>query len=514
MTLRDLGYAAISGLLLGALFAPFSFEALAWVALMPLLWSLDRKDPAEAFVLGFTAGFVGYAIIVWWVVVTMVNYGGIPTPVAWLLALTLAAYIALYVGLFGYLLAWIAPGEGFARLFMAPVVWVATEILRAYVLSGFPWALLGYSQYRVLPVVQIADLVGVYGISFFIVLINAFFWKFFRHPDRAPLALLGSGALVAALVVGYGYLRLHEVPGEGGKPVTVGIVQPDTRPLKKWVPGFREKIVGDLEKLTQELAQKRDESALKGAPPLIIWPEASAPFVYSDEPGWQKRLSGISRRAGAYVLFGSLYSDRSAGPPKLYNSAYLLDPGGQSLGRYDKMHLVPFGEYVPLRWLLFFVEKFVPVIGKFGEGGEPRLFRVPGGRFGVLICFEIIFPRVVRRMRNAGFLVNITNDAWFGRSAASEQHLSMAAMRAVEFRLPIVRSANTGISSIIDATGAIRYRSPLFEKWTKLDTISPRKESPTLYARTGDVFAFACALAALLLTVLKMVRGRRRVWYD
>ena len=507
---RDVGYAAFSGILLGFLFPPFSFEAIAWVALFPLLWVLDRRHPLDGLILGFVAGFVGYLIIIWWVEVTMVNYGGLPSPLAWLLAVTLAAYVGLYVGAFGYLLIWITPEAGYARMFMAPVLWVALELARAYFLSGFPWALLGYSQYSILPVIQIADLFGVYGVSFFIVLINAVFWHFFRHPDRAPFVVLGGGVALAALVQGYGYLRLLEVPGEMGPPRPVGIVQPDTRPSTKWKPGRREAIVGDLEKLTEALTADFSGRG-RPVPPLIVWPEAAAPFVYSEEPRWQKRLAEIAERAGSYLLFGSLSARRAEGDPRLYNSAYLLGPDGTSAGRYDKMHLVPFGEYIPLRWLLFFVEKFVPIIGRFGEGEEAQIFDVPGGKFGVLICFEVIFPRVVRRMAGSGFLVNITNDAWFGRTAASEQHLSMAAMRAVELRTPIVRAANTGISAIIDATGAIRLRSPIFEKWRWAGVVSPRKASPTLYARVGDIFALVCFAVMLLMGWLAVVRGHPRL---
>jgi len=510
MTRRDAGYAAISGVFLGGLFPPFTFEVLAWLAIFPLLWALDGKSPREGLILGFTAGLIGYGIIIWWVEETMVNYGGLPPVLAWLLALTLAAYIALYIGAFGCLLVWVAPEGGSARMFMAPVIWVALEIFRAYFLSGFPWALLGYSQYKVLPVIQIADLVGVYGVSFFIVLINAMFWHLFRYPDRAPFVLVGGGLLVVGLVAGYGYLRLIEVPGEMGPPRPVGIVQPNTLPSQKWVPGRREAIVGDLERLTQALA--RDfKGRSRPVPPLIVWPEAALPLIYSESPAWQKRMEGISRRAGAYLLFGSLSARRGKGPPKLYNSAYVLGPDGAREGRYDKMHLVPFGEYVPLGSLLFFVEKLVPVIGRFAEGLRARVFDVPGGRFGVLICFEVIFPRVVRQMRDARFLVNITNDAWFGRTPAAEQHLSMAAMRAVEFRMPIVRSANTGISAIIEATGAVRLRSPLFEKWRMAATVTPRKGGPTFYARTGDAFAIACLLMTLAVAGLAVIRRRPRV---
>ncbi len=512
MTGRDLGYAILSGLMLASTFPPLGFEALAWIALFPLLWALEGKDGSESFTLGFIAGFIAYAFIIWWVQVTMVNYGGIPGWAAWGLVILLAAYIAVYIGLFAFILTRATPKGGFGRFLMAPAVWVAMELGRAYFLSGFPWALLGYSQYKILPVIQIADLVGIYGVSFFVVLVNAAFWYFFRYPDRAPISFVIGVSLVSALVVGYGYYRLYDLPKKSGPAtVPVGIVQPDTRPSLKWKPGMRDVIVGDLEKLTDELTGEFKKLG-GGVAPLVVWPEAAAPVVFSQAPEWQKRIGGISRKAGVHLLFGALSAD-PAPPGKLFNSAYLLGPDGAQAARYDKLHLVPFGEYVPWKSVLFFVEKLVPVIGRFGEGKTATLFDAPGGKFGVLICFEVIFPRVVRRMRNAQFLVNITNDAWFGRTAASEQHLSMVAFRAVEFRVPIVRSANSGISSVIDATGKIRFRSPLFKKWRRADLIAPRKGPLTVYARIGDAFAIACALLTLGGVTVSRVRRRRRVWY-
>ena len=514
MTARDVGHAVLSGLLLASVFPPFRFEALAWVALVPLLWSLHGKRPHEGFALGLLTGLVAYGIIVWWVKLVMVKYGGLHPVLAWLLTVALAAYMALYPALFAYGLIRICPQEGLSAFLLAAPLWVALELLRSYFLSGFPWALLGYSQYQVLPVIQIADLVGVYGVSFLIVLVNAAVWHFFRNPRRAPLAVVGGTALAGAIVVGYGYLRLHEVPREAGPPLRpVGIVQGNTEQAVKWTPAWQEAIVGELERLTMSLARDFRGRSLP-VPPLIVWPEAAAPFVYEEQPRWRERMHELARRSQAYLLFGTLAADRAGERPRLFNSAYLLGPGGEELGRYDKMHLVPFGEYVPFSRLLFFVQKLVPVIGTFAEGEKPQVFNTLGGRFGVLICFEVIFPRVVRRMKDAQFLVNITNDAWFGRSAASEQHLSMAALRAVEFRVPIVRSANTGISAFIDARGQIFERSPLFVAWRRSGAIAPRKGPPTFYAQTGDVFAFACAAAVLLAAFVEWLRRPSRVWYD
>ena len=502
MKAKDLGYSIFSGLLVASLFPPFQFEILAWIALVPLLWVLEGKKPQEAFMLGLVSGLVSFGIIIWWVKISMATYGGLPASLAWLITAVLALYLALYPALFAFFMVRIHAGGTFLTFLMAAPLWVSLELLRAYFMSGFPWALLGYSQYRYLHVIQLADLVGVYGVSFFIVFVNAAIWHFFRFPRKAPYALVIGVSLMAAFVWGYGYLRLHEVPIETrGEKRAVGIVQGNVDQSVKWSPKWRKGILDKMGKLTKDL-RGRFTTGESSAPPVIVWPEAAAPLVYQRHASERRYLRQLAKDTDSFLLFGVLGRRDVKQGPELTNSAYLIDPDGEETGRYDKMHLLPFGEYVPLAKLLFFVKKLVPVIGAFKSGEKPEIFNAAQGKFGVLICFEVIFPRVVRRMANAQYLVNITNDAWFGETAASEQHLSMVAFRAVEFRMPIVRSANTGISALIDPTGAIRVRSPLFEEWIHADAISLKKDGPSIYARIGDMFAYICvffSVAAVLL---------------
>ena len=514
MKAKDIGFSIFSGLLLASLYPPFQFEILAWIALVPLLWVLEGKKPHEAFMLGLLTGLVSFGIIIWWVKISMATYGGLPVALAWLITAVLALYLALYPALFAFFMVRIHSGGSFLTFLIAAPMWVSLELLRAYFMSGFPWALLGYSQYRYLHVIQIADLVGVYGVSFFIVFVNVAIWHFFRFPRKAPYAVVISVSLMAALVWGYGYLRLHEVPIEtAGAARAVGIVQGNVDQSVKWSPRWKKGILEKMGKLTKDLRGRfpKNESS---TPPVIVWPEAAAPLVYRPQAYGRSYLRRLARDTDSYLLFGTLGKRDVKKGPKLTNSAYLLGPGGEEIGRYDKMHLLPFGEYVPLGKLLFFVEKLVPVIGTFKSGEEPKIFDAAKGKFGVLICFEVIFPRVVRRMKGAQFLVNITNDAWFGKTAASEQHLSMVAFRAVEFRMPIVRSANTGISALIDPTGAIRVRSPLFEEWIHADVISLKKGAPTVYAGMGDMFAYLCVLVSLAAVLLFRSRRGSRMWYD
>ena len=514
MKSKSAGYALFSGLLLASPFPPFQFEALAWVALVPLLWALEGKKAHEAFALGLLAGLIYFGITIWWVKISIAVYGGLPTALAWVITIVLVLYLALYPALFAFFIARIKAGGSIVILLAAAPLWVSLELARAYVLSGFPWALLGYSQYRSLYVIQIADLVGVYGVSFFVVLVNAAIWHFFRFPQRAPYAVVAGVSLTAATVLGYGYLRLNEVPAETrGASRPIGIVQGNVDQAVKWSPLWQKAIVEKMGALTKELRGLFPQNGLS-APPVIIWPEAAAPFIYERQADGRSYLRRLARDANAHLLFGVLGERDLGGASALTNSAYLLGPNGEEMGRYDKMHLLPFGEYVPLGDLLFFVKKLVPVIGTFIPGNEPKIFEVGMGKFGVLICFEAIFPRVVRRMRDAQFLVNITNDAWFGKTAASEQHLSMVAFRAVEFRMPIARSANTGISALIEPTGKIRKRSPLFEEWIHADAVSLKKGAPSVYAETGDMFAYSCVFVFGM--VFLMFRSKRdgRVWYD
>ena len=514
MKAKDIGYSIFSGLLLASLFPPFQFEVLAWIALVPLLWVLEGKKPNEAFVLGLVSGLVSFGIIIWWVKISMATYGGLSAALAWLITAVLALYLSLYPALFAFLMVRVHAGGTFLTFFMAAPLWVSLELLRAYFLSGFPWALLGYSQYRHLHVIQIADLAGVYGVSFFIVFVNAAIWHFFRFPRKAPFAVALGVSLSAVFVWGYGSLRLHEVPIDtAGAARAVGIVQGNVDQSVKWAPRWQKRIIAKMGKLTKELRGRFPEDGA-APPPLIVWPEAAAPLVYQRSAEGRRRLRELAKDANSHLLFGVLAERDVKEGPRLTNSAYLIGPDGGAIGRYDKMHLLPFGEYVPLGRLLFFVKKLVPVIGAFRAGEKPEMFAAAGGKFGVLICFEVIFPRVARRLKDAQFLVNITNDAWFGETAASEQHLSMVAFRAVELRMPIVRSANTGISALIEPTGAIRMRSPLFEEWIHADVISLKKDAPGVYARVGDVFAYACVFVSLAAVLLFRSRRGSRMWYD
>ena len=506
--------AATTGILLPYCFPRYDLGLLAWVALIPLHIALDGLSRRrQAFWLGWLAGIICSTGIMSWVVTAMHTYGKVPLVFSYGIMLLLTAYLGLYVGIYSAGVVWfrmLMPRYG---LFAAPCLWVTLELLRTYVLSGLPWSLLGYSQYRQLDMIQIADHLGVYGVSFLIVLTNValaelYLWlmPLFRgfRPARLPWELVTTAAMLVGLSWAYSTSLITSEAMEGSKAaLQVGVVQPNIDQAVKWDQAFREETLQRYDRLTESFGYGVD---------LVVWPEAATPFIYEREPVYQLQLVAMANRASAPLLFGSpavrFDPERK---PFLLNSAYLLSPDGELLGRYDKQHLVPFGEYIPLKSsLLFFLEKMVEGIGDFQAGPGPtilsfQLKESQGGtparrvKFGVVICYEVIFPDLVRRIASSGaeFLVTITNDAWFGDSSAPAQHFSMVVFRSVENHLAFARAANTGISGFIDPFGRIIVASPTFTQ-TALQAEIPVRQTKTFYSRHGDVFAYGCVLISLL----------------
>jgi apolipoprotein N-acyltransferase len=526
---RSLVLAGASGLFIPLSFPKSDLELLAWIALVPLHWALDGKTKAQAFWIGWLSGTIAFTGMMAWVVTAMTTYGKVPLPVSYGILLLLTAYLGLYVGLYSAGAVWfrsLIPRYGF---FVFPCLWVTLELLRTYALSGMPWGLLGYSQYRQIEIIQIADHMGVYGVSFLIVLVNvalaeflSWLMPYFRNfrPARLPWELAAMAALLVTLSWQYGLVTLSETPFSDvpRSSITVGVVQPNVDQAVKWDTAYREETIARFDRLTEKLGRATD---------LVVWPEAATPFVFEREPVYQLQLMALANRAQAPILFGSpavrFYPDRR---PYLMNSAYLLAPDGQLLGRYDKHHLVPFGEYIPFKSsLLFFLDKLVEGIGDFEPGtGSPVLTLTPKSKsatagkaeaipkpisFGVAICYEVIFPNLVRQfaLNGAEFLVTVTNDAWFGASSAASQHFSMVVFRSVENHLAFARSANTGISGFIDPFGRIVEATPIFTEQAVKATMQVWRPH-TFYSRHGDVFAYGCAIICALLFLFGIFRTK------
>ena len=526
---RSLILAGASGLLIPLSFPKSDLGLLAWIALVPLHWALDGKSKMQAFWIGWLSGTIAFTGMMAWVVTTMNTYGKVPLVISYGIMLLLTIYLGLYVGLYSAGAVWfrtLIPRYG---LFAVPCLWVTLELIRTYVLSGLPWGLLGYSQYRQIEVIQIADHMGVYGVSFLIVLVNVALAEFLSwlmplrrgfRPAKLPWELAAMTVLLVTLSWEYGLGVLSGAPFSDipRSSISVGVVQPNVDQAVKWDTAYREETLTRFDRLTAQLGRATD---------LMIWPEAATPFVFEREPVYQLQLIALANRAQTPILFGSpalrFYPDRR---PYLLNSAYLLSPNGQLLGRYDKQHLVPFGEYIPFKSsFLSFLNKLVEGIGDFEAGTGPTVLTLtPKPRsaasgiagatprpvsFGVVICYEVIFPNLVRQFaaNGAEFLVTVTNDAWFGRSSAPSQHFAMVVFRSVENHLAFARSANTGISGFIDPFGRIVEATPIFTEQAVKATMQVWRPD-TFYSRYGDVFAYGCVIICAFLYLFGSFRTK------
>ncbi len=568
--------AIASGIMLAPAFPDINFELLAWFALAPLLLATRGRRPRSAFGLGWLTGFVFYLWILYWIAPTISNFTRLSPLEARALAAALCALEACTFGFFAASLEWLGRGSG-KRLLLAPALWVCFEWCRTFVVAGFPWASLGYSQYRLLHVIQIADLGSVYAVSAVLVLFNTALAEFValtrerRAASRLlPLALL---LVVPVAVTAYGSLRLKhfsEAEIEGSLPVA--FVQGNISQRDKWDPRKQNLILNRYLSLSQE--------AVAAGARLVVWPEAALPFYLEGDPR-STALTSFSNESGAQLLTGApAYESRGGEAPKPYNRAWQVVPGRGLVRHYDKIQLVPFGEYVPLSSLLSSVQIVVEAVGEFGRGEEYTIFdgppieaasaalpaasaapapaassatlpataasslailvpaaqiragpasaaTVPDGfapglqpaaplapsgsrpvRFATLICYEGIFPALTRRFVLAGadFLVNISNDAWYGRTSAPYQHLSMVTFRAVENRVPVVRATNTGVSAFVYADGSTGVRTALFETDIGVERILLRRMD-SLYRHVGDLFVYICLALTVLFALFSKLRG-------
>ena len=498
--------AASSGLLLTLCFPRLGIAPLAWGALIPLLYLAARNQPPACFTLGWLAGLFHGLSLLYWITYVVNRYGNLPLPVSLGICFLLVAYLAIFPGLFCAGLSWLR-NLGLPWLSAAPFLWVTLELGKSRLLTGFPWENLGYSQYSWLPVIQMADITGVFGISFVLALSNVLLFTLIFPTNRQrkaltrlyPLLILVS---LLSIIVGYGSWRLAKLEGHHGPTFKVALVQGNIAQDTKWDPAFQQTTLEKYGRLTKEVA--------KNQPQLVIWPETATPFYFLADRKNTETLFRQVREIQVPLLFGSPAYRRKGELLKFYNRAYLLDGSGMLIGYYDKIHLVPFGEYVPWKRLLFFVDKLVQAAGDFASGEKAVVLDMLPAKVGVLICYEAIFPELSRDLVNAGanFLVNITNDAWFGRSSAPYQHLSMAVLRSVENRVAMARCANTGISGFIDSRGRILQVTTLFEDATMLGSIQ-LGEGKTLYTRYGDWLAWTCLVVTVLGFGYAMI-GRRK----
>ena len=498
-----------SGLFLVLIFPRYNLEFIAWFALIPLLFAIQNQPLGTVAARGFFAGMIFYFLSLNWITNTLINYGNIPTSLSFLILGLLAAYLSFYVSLFCVLTVKWSRGKPLYFFLLAPLVWTSLEYLRStHITFGFSWMGLGYSQFQSLNIIQPAEFTGVYGISALIVFVNAALHFFlntwtcnFISSDtyKKPNKLIGlTTLLVVGLWFGWGSWTLEITKSriESSPNIRIAFAQGNIAQHLKWNKNYQQTTMKFYKDLTMKAANENPE--------LIIWPEAAIPFYYSLDPNGTKFIQDLARTVDIPLLFGSPYKKNVDGKLLDYNRAFLISSQGETIDVYDKMHLVPFGEFVPFRQALFFIDKLVEIIGDFGLGERATVFKLNSNKFGVLICYEIIFPDLVRQSvkNGAEYLVNITNDAWFGKTAASYQHISMAALRAVENRTPIIRAANTGISGFIDATGQIRNTTQLFTREFIASDITPNTGPRTFYSKFGDIFSYFCLLLTATIALL------------
>jgi apolipoprotein N-acyltransferase len=436
----------------------------------------------------------------------MVLYGGLADWVGVLVNALLITYLSLFPAAFALIVRRALTARGAIGLLAAPVVWVATELGRTHLFSGFPWVLLGYSQTRVLPIAQLASVVGVYGVSLLVASTSAAAVIAFDRTGRQGAWVarrswpLAASLAVVALVAAWGSRRMaaNELTREGA-PVRVGLIQGNVDQAIKWDPARASEIF-------QDYIRKTRQAIFEGAS-LVLWPESSTPFMFEEDPAGAAIVRTLARQARVPILLGSDQIERGT-PPRLFNSAFLIGSDGGTAGVYRKMHLVPFGEYVPMQNWLFFAAPLTEQVGTFLPGARAELLPVDGHLLSVAICYEVVYPSLVRQFVTGGseLLTTITNDAWFGPTSAPYQHFEQASMRAIEEGRYLVRAANTGISGIVDPYGRVLQRTDTYQPAVIVGDARFLKIA-TLYARVGDVIAYASVAATLAL----LVASRRRV---
>ena len=469
----------------------YDVPGLPFVCLAPFLsLAVSARTTRQAAWRGWVAGTAASVPLYYWIAYTIAVQGKLGWALGSLAAFLVSAYVGAYFSVAAAAARHLESRFGERGLWLFPAVWTSVEMARSYLFSGFPWMLLGYTLAGSATLRQAADLAGVHGLSFLLALTGVSVYLAGRRlSDRftvkAAIPLIPGIAALLFLVL-YGRAVPANPPGPAVPEVKVGIAQGGIDQSVKWDP---ENQLATLEIYGELTRTARDAGA-----EVVVWPETAAPFFYGWEAELSRRIEDIAVSGGIPIIFGAPWFD-PAGGGKFYNSVFLMDARGVVLGRYDKRHLVPFGEYIPLRSVLFFLRKLTAGEEDFSPGTGPALFRVAGRPVAASICYEALFPALIRDgvLGGATWFVNVTNDAWFGDTVAPHQHLAMARMRCVEFRRPMVRAANSGISAVIDADGGVVASLGLFRRGVLVAGVRP-ETFETVYAKTGEIFGISCSI--------------------
>ncbi|MBN2346283.1 MAG: apolipoprotein N-acyltransferase [Candidatus Aminicenantes bacterium] len=473
-----------AALLYGLSFPKAGLFPLAFVFLLPLLRAVEGRTPGSCMRIFFCFSFVSYLILLYWIPRVMVTYGG----TTWLLGIvglaSLAAFLSLIAGLAGVLIARAASGgAGFAAAFWIPTLWVAKDLFIEKIISGFPWCLAGYSQYRNTWFIQWAELGGIHLLTFLLIAANILFYLLLKRRKRKNVLALAA-FLVVVHAGGFLLLRNSEARRAAEAEHLAGIVQPNSDHDRPFYFTRTQATLDRLFGVSGELARDGAE--------FVVWPEFTVPIYPRQSPYYKEQFTHFARWH-APLLAGFTDQRGSAG---VFNSVMLFHKGG--IETYDKVHLTPFGEYIPFRRWLFFVRKITDEIGDFTPGAEIHNLALNGHRLSTPVCYEIIYPELVRSMIDRGgeAIVTLSNDSWFGDTSAPRQHLAMATLRSVENRRWLLRSTSNGISALVDPAGRIVRRVPLRSQREFLARFQ-YLDRKTFFTRWGYLFPYACLLLVL-----------------
>ncbi len=529
--------AAIAGLLLGVSFPGIGYAGLAWIAPGLILAAALKKQGWERFRIGYVAGLFHYLASLYWLLLIPYRWHGIPLgPAAgWF---SLSAYLAIYPAIWVSLLAGPRTKTG-ERLGGVPVqswagrtlwalygavLWVALEMIISRLFSGFPWNLLGSTQFQMTPLIQIASVTGIYGVSFLIVwvslsLLSAALMVVFRPTVRAAwMREITLPLAVVMVLFSMGMRRIRNLPPPQ-RTLTVTMVQPSIPQTLIWDTSQNAERFRELVHLSEQALTNRTD--------LLLWPEAAVPSLARWDTNVYFAITNLVARHRVWLILGSDDIGRPAHPVEpdeveFYNASFLVAPDGEFVRRYRKRNLVIFGEYVPLVKWLPFIKWFTPIDGGFTAGDHPVPFGLedPPVKTSVLICFEDIFPHLVREYADddMDFLVNLTNNGWFGEGAAQWQHAAGAVFRTVENNIPLVRCSNNGLTAWVDSRGTLRQifrddRGTIYGPGSMTSEIpllgSGETRTPTFYHTNGDVFGWACVSLAAIMVIGRVRQGRK-----
>lgn len=497
-------YAFFSGILIIFSFPPFYLGPLIFISLVPLILALKEKGWKEGARLGFLTGFIAYSGILWWLSSTMTRYGNLPPWFSWPVVALLVCYMSIYLAIWSaFFTFFYKKNPGLLFILSAASLWTVLEWIREHLLSGFPWATLAHALSFNPSLIQTGDIWGPYGISFIIVALNVLLAK--ALTGRRKAISLAVFSLSFFLLWGYGEFRIKDIKESDATfpRLKVHAIQGSVPQEIKWEPTFQKETI-NLYKRLSIFSQKNSKDNCTSPPSsLFIWPETATPFYFQKDGPLKNEVMELSMKLKAPLLFGSpAFNEKNK--DEYYNSAYLLGPDGNILGRYDKSHLVPFGEYMPWGVITAWAKGLLPYAGEFKSGTSSKPLSWGNIHTGIMICFESIFPAISRAtvLEGANLLTIITNDAWFGKTGAPYQHEGFASLRAVETRRWTVRAANTGVSTIISPWGERFEETELFKPATIEGYITLR-EGKTFFVRYGPNWFLGLCVMIVILAFLK-----------